>query len=75
LTDAALTVEPRLGMWRDALGELTGRAPVLAGSGSTWFVEAGAVGIVTDDPPWLEVGAARARLVRVHTVPAGWDGY
>jgi hypothetical protein len=61
-------------MWRDALAELTGRAPVLAGSGSTWFVEAGPTGIANDDLPWLDVGADRARLERVHTVPAGWDG-
>jgi 4-diphosphocytidyl-2-C-methyl-D-erythritol kinase len=74
LTDAALFVEPRLRMWRDALGELTGRTPVLAGSGSTWFVEAGPGEIATDDLHWLDVGAARARLVRVHTVPDGWDG-
>lgn len=39
LEPAALKVEPRLAEWRDALGERTGRAPVLAGSGSTWFVE------------------------------------
>lgn len=35
---AALTVEPRLARWRDRLAEASGRAPVLAGSGSTWFV-------------------------------------
>jgi 4-diphosphocytidyl-2-C-methyl-D-erythritol kinase len=39
LEPAALRVEPRLARWRDALGDATGRAPVLAGSGSTWFVE------------------------------------
>jgi 4-diphosphocytidyl-2-C-methyl-D-erythritol kinase len=39
LEPAALAVEPRLAEWRDALGEATGRTPVLAGSGSTWFVE------------------------------------
>jgi 4-diphosphocytidyl-2-C-methyl-D-erythritol kinase len=39
LEPAALAVEPRLTEWRDALGEATGRTPVLAGSGSTWFVE------------------------------------
>jgi 4-diphosphocytidyl-2-C-methyl-D-erythritol kinase len=39
LEPAALAVEPRLAPWRDALGEATGAAPVLAGSGSTWFVE------------------------------------
>ena len=39
LEPAALAVEPRLAQWRDLLGEATGRTPVLAGSGSTWFVE------------------------------------
>ena len=39
LEPAALVVEPRLAAWRDRLAEVTGRRPVLAGSGSTWFVE------------------------------------
>ncbi len=39
LEAAALVVEPRLLRWRDALAEATGSRPVLAGSGSTWFVE------------------------------------
>jgi 4-diphosphocytidyl-2-C-methyl-D-erythritol kinase len=39
LEPAALAVEPRLGEWRDRLGDATGKTPVLAGSGSTWFVE------------------------------------
>jgi 4-diphosphocytidyl-2-C-methyl-D-erythritol kinase len=38
LEHAALRVEPRLAAFRDALGEDTGEVPVLAGSGSTWFV-------------------------------------
>ena len=38
LEPAALAVEPRLARWRDLLGEATGEVPVLAGSGSTWFV-------------------------------------
>jgi 4-diphosphocytidyl-2-C-methyl-D-erythritol kinase len=38
LEPAALAVEPRLAEWRDRLGDETGREPVLAGSGSTWFV-------------------------------------
>lgn len=38
LEPAALQVEPRLAPFRDALGESTGVTPVLAGSGSTWFV-------------------------------------
>jgi 4-diphosphocytidyl-2-C-methyl-D-erythritol kinase len=39
LEAAALSVEPRLAAWRERLGEATGATPVLAGSGSTWFVE------------------------------------
>jgi 4-diphosphocytidyl-2-C-methyl-D-erythritol kinase len=39
LEPAALDVEPRLAAARDELAERTGRVPVLAGSGSTWFVE------------------------------------
>jgi 4-diphosphocytidyl-2-C-methyl-D-erythritol kinase len=39
LEPAALAVEPRLTGWRDRLAGATGRLPVLAGSGSTWFVE------------------------------------
>jgi 4-diphosphocytidyl-2-C-methyl-D-erythritol kinase len=39
LEPAALQVAPRLAEWRDRLGDATGSTPVLAGSGSTWFVE------------------------------------
>jgi 4-diphosphocytidyl-2-C-methyl-D-erythritol kinase len=39
LEPAALVVEPRLTEWRDQLAGATGEQPVLAGSGSTWFVE------------------------------------
>jgi 4-diphosphocytidyl-2-C-methyl-D-erythritol kinase len=39
LEPAALHVAPELARWRDRLGDATGRTPVLAGSGSTWFVE------------------------------------
>ncbi len=38
LEPAAIAVEPRLVMWRDAIGDATGRTPILAGSGATWFV-------------------------------------
>lgn len=44
LEAAALVVEPTLAVWRDRLGEATGQTPVLAGSGSTWFVEGSFVG-------------------------------
>jgi 4-diphosphocytidyl-2-C-methyl-D-erythritol kinase len=39
LEPAALAVEPHLARYRDELGGATGQTPVLAGSGSTWFVE------------------------------------
>ena len=39
LEPAALAVAPELATWRDGLAAATGRVPVLAGSGSTWFVE------------------------------------
>jgi 4-diphosphocytidyl-2-C-methyl-D-erythritol kinase len=74
LTMAALTVEPRLALWRDALGEVAGGQPTLAGSGSTWFVEVAPSDGSHEDPSWLTQGDERARLVRVHTVPEGWDG-
>lgn len=74
LTAAALAVEPRLARWRDALGELAGMEPTLAGSGSTWFVEVAAAGAGTPASGELRVGAESARLLRARTVPAGWEG-
>ncbi len=74
LTHAALAVEPRLAGWRDALRELTGTEPTLAGSGSTWFVEGAPVDAGTPSRSELRVGAETARLVRARTVPAGWEG-
>ena len=74
LAAAALAVEPRLARWRDALGELAGSEPRLAGSGSTWFVEGGPADAGTADGAALRVGGETGRLVRVHTVPAGWEG-
>ncbi|HUR77516.1 MAG TPA: 4-(cytidine 5'-diphospho)-2-C-methyl-D-erythritol kinase [Acidimicrobiales bacterium] len=38
LEPAALRVEPRLARYRDQFGDATGQTPILAGSGSTWFV-------------------------------------
>ena len=55
LEPAALVVAPELARWRDRLAEATGQTPILAGSGSTWFV----------------AGAHEGDgLVVVHTVPA-----
>lgn len=39
LEAAAILVEPRLSYWQDLLGSATGLDPVLAGSGSSLFVE------------------------------------
>jgi len=74
LASAALRVEPRLAQWGEALGQRSGRTPVLAGSGSTWFVELdpGATGAA--EPPWLSIGEERAYVVRAAAVPSGWDG-
>jgi 4-diphosphocytidyl-2-C-methyl-D-erythritol kinase len=74
LTGAALSVEPRLAGWRDALAELVGRPPMLAGSGSTWFVEGGPTDAGTAAQPSLRVGDEQGLLVRASTVPAGWEG-
>lgn len=54
LEPAALVVAPELARWRDRLGDATGQTPVLAGSGSSWFVDGAHDG---------------DGLVVVHTVP------
>ena len=55
------------------MGEGAGSEPVLAGSGSTWFVD-GADAAGKAVPNELRIGAETARLVRARTVPAGWEG-
>jgi 4-diphosphocytidyl-2-C-methyl-D-erythritol kinase len=45
LEPAALTVAPELARWRDELSEAAGAVPMLAGSGSTWFVEGSFPGV------------------------------
>jgi 4-diphosphocytidyl-2-C-methyl-D-erythritol kinase len=57
LEPAALAVEPRLARFRGALGDATGQTPVLAGSGSTWFVAGEFPG---------------EGCIVAHTVPAYW---
>lgn len=59
LEPAALLVCPDLARYREQLGNATGQVPVLAGSGSTWFVEGAyteAGRVVTtlpaDSPEW-----------------------
>jgi 4-diphosphocytidyl-2-C-methyl-D-erythritol kinase len=70
----ALMVEPRLVRWQEALGELTGRVPVLAGSGSTWFVEgsAGELGVRPGTAVGIDGGIARIVEVRTE-LPSAKD--
>jgi 4-diphosphocytidyl-2-C-methyl-D-erythritol kinase len=73
LEPAALAVEPELAAWRDAFGELTGRRPRLAGSGSTWFVEGTPAELGLQGRTSLALGGAgdaRAPLVAVRTTRA-----
>ena len=63
LEPAALVAEPRLRRWRDLIGDRIGVAPVLAGSGATWFTDgerANALGDLVDEG---------ARIVVARTVP------
>jgi 4-diphosphocytidyl-2-C-methyl-D-erythritol kinase len=64
LEPAALAVEPGLRRWRDAIGDACGVAPVLAGSGATWFVEG-----KRDDALAVLVGEG-ARVVVARTIGA-----
>jgi len=59
----ALIVEPRLAAWRDRFAEVSGARPLLAGSGSTWFLEGTPA----------ELGTAKAALVAVRTVRADYS--
>jgi 4-diphosphocytidyl-2-C-methyl-D-erythritol kinase len=70
LLRAALAVEPRLATWQAAFAEVTGREVVLAGSGSTLFVE-GSLG-ADNRVDEIVVDGARGRLVEARTVPASW---
>jgi 4-diphosphocytidyl-2-C-methyl-D-erythritol kinase len=74
LERAALTVAPDLARWRDALGDVSGRRPRLAGSGSTWFVEGELEELGMADRPYLEIGGLQAPVVAVQTVPERWQG-
>lgn len=64
LEEPAMVVEGALRVWRDRFGEATGLTPVLAGSGSTWYVEG--------EFPDLQFPGARVVVAR--TVPSGWEG-
>ena len=63
LEPAALAVEPELNRWRDMIGDRLGSAPVLAGSGATWFTDGERANALGD-----LVGEG-ARVVVARTVP------
>ena len=63
LEPAALVVEPELRRWRDLIGDRLGVAPVLAGSGATWFTEGARANALAD---LVDEGA---RVVVARTVP------
>jgi 4-diphosphocytidyl-2-C-methyl-D-erythritol kinase len=74
LTGAALVVEPALARWRDALGDVSGRTPRLAGSGATWFVEGTPETLGLAGRETLSLAGETGRLLAVRTVPGGWEG-
>ncbi len=63
LEPAALVVEPALRRWRDRIADRVGAAPVLAGSGATWFVEG------ERENALAELVDEGARVVVARTVP------
>jgi 4-diphosphocytidyl-2-C-methyl-D-erythritol kinase len=74
LEAAAVEVDHRLARWRDLFHEVVGRTPVLAGSGSTWFVEGTPEELGLAGRTSLTVGPDEGRLIAARTVPAGWAG-
>jgi 4-diphosphocytidyl-2-C-methyl-D-erythritol kinase len=60
LEPAAIAVEPQLAVWRDRIADCCGVAPVLAGSGATWFVHG--------HQPALQQLQPEARVVLTRTV-------
>lgn len=74
LTAAALAAEPRLAAWRGAFEAATGRTPRLAGSGSTWWIEGTPDELDLIGRTSLRVEGEIGQLIRVRTVPAGWNG-
>jgi 4-diphosphocytidyl-2-C-methyl-D-erythritol kinase len=64
LEPAAIDLVPELASWRDRIGDATGRTPVLAGSGATWFVH-GEHSNALD-----ALGDEGAEIIATRTVPA-----
>ena len=64
LESAAIAVVPELARWRDRIGDATGRTPVLAGSGATWFVHG------EHSNALAALGNEGAEVIAARTVPA-----
>jgi 4-diphosphocytidyl-2-C-methyl-D-erythritol kinase len=64
LEPAAIAVAPALARWRDRIGDATGRTPVLAGSGATWFVHG------EHSNALVALGNEGAEIIAARTVPA-----
>lgn len=64
LEPAAIAVVPELARWRDRIGDATGRSPVLAGSGATWFVHG------EHSSALAALGDEGAEIIAARTVPA-----
>ena len=64
LEPAAIAVAPELASWRDRIGDATGRAPILAGSGATWFVHG------EHSNALAALGNEGAEIIAARTVPA-----
>lgn len=64
LEPAALQVAPELARWRDRIGDATGRTPVLAGSGATWFVHG------EHSNALAALGSEGAEIIAARAVPA-----
>ncbi len=69
-----MAVAPRLAAWRDHFGDVCGRRPRLAGSGSTWFVEGEPERLGLDDREYLTLDGERAAVRAVATVPPSTAG-
>jgi 4-diphosphocytidyl-2-C-methyl-D-erythritol kinase len=64
LEDAAISVQPLLRWWRDSIEDRTGNAPILAGSGATWFVHG------KHQDALAELVDKGATVMQAHTVPS-----
>ena len=70
LRPAAERVRPALRRWREVLEDLCGAEAVLAGSGSTLFVEGSRASLGLTGLDVLEVDGARGRLIEARAVRA-----